>query len=1546
MRTKLLTLLCIILFGGNAFAQYCNPTFSTGTIDGDYIETVLFQSLANYSGASATPFVTYYNTGYTPPALTVGNSYAGTVTSGTYVPISPAVEVFHIWADYNHDFDFLDAGEDIGEAQTTVAGQLVNFTLNVPLNATPGITRVRILTSYNTTLLTSCGAYTYGECEDYDINIIGATSAYCSPITGTSTTGGTSGGDYINQVVLANLNALTGANGVYPYYADYSSFGGSFQTSLTIGNNYNLNITSGTYTPNYFAAWIDYNNDGDFYDLNEKLGEFVTTLASQTLSINFTVPFGTLIGNKRMRVRGNYGNANMDPCASTYAYGETEDYTVTLQNPVTAGYCIPNPITGTAGDDYVNAVILGSINNVNTGSNIGPNYNDYTFLSTNLTQSANYNLTVQSGAYASDYYAVWIDYNHDNDFYDAGEKLGEFQTSTAFTNLNFNFSVPPTATLGSTTMRVRCVFNSPSMDPCTDYTYGETEDYSVNITSGSGPAAYCEANLQGVNCDVIDAIDDVYLLNSTLFNLGTGCNGLTALGYTNWPASGATTTTVLRNQTYVLGVTSTASSIISVWFDWNDDGVFATTEWYQVATASVANTADQISIFVPNTAVLGQIRMRVRSRAAGNLNGPTDPCTQFFSGETEDYTITISNATCLAPTAIFGAQYTAGTSFDFFDFSSNFPTSWNWSFQSGVPATSTLQDPTGIAFSAAGGCYTVALTVSNACGSNTYTRPCYINITQPTACDKLMFSEYIEGSVSNKALELYNAGSTALNLSGYTVETYSNGSTTASYTLNLTGTLASHDVYVIGDASASLTAIISNTDITSNVTFFDGNEAIILKKNGVIIDKIGDIGQNPSVNWIVGSGSTGDYTLVRKSTVDRPNTFWATGVNEWDVYAQNTTTYLGSHNSVCGVGAPPIAAFVGNPLNITVGQSVNFTDLSSNSPAAWNWVFTGGSPNTSTLQNPTGITYFTPGCYQVSLTVSNAFGNDNQTVTCYVNVTAAAVAPVAAFTANTFNITTGQSVNFTDLSTNSPTQWSWQFTGATPATSTLQNPSNITYNTPGCFQVTLTASNAAGSDPQTQTCYINVSNPSAGPLANFSTSNTSICVGSCISFTDASTNNPTAWNWSFPGSTTPSSTQQNPSNICYNSAGTYNVSLTAINGSGNNTLTLNGFITVYAVPVANAGTNQTVCSGASTQLNASGGQNYVWTPATSLSNANVANPIATPSSTTTYTVQVTNGTCSSIASVVVTVTNLSVNAGSDQTICAGETASLNASGGTTYSWSPTIGLTNPNASNPIAFPTSTTTYTVTATTNGCSATDQLTITVATPTISAGADVAICDGQSIQLNVNGGGSYTWSPATGLNNTTISNPTASPTNTTSYTVTGVVAGCLTSDVILVTVNANPIVPTISPSGIEIQSSPASAYQWNFNGFPILGATFQNIFPANAGEYTVTVYNANGCSNTSAVYIVTTVGLNTMTVDNTVTIHPNPAVNNAMLTINAEVNEAAVVLLYNNIGELIAEEKINLTVGSNNKNINLDNLAVGVYTVKVIGNEINAVRVLIKK
>lgn len=167
----------------------------------------------------------------------------------------------------------------------------------------------------------------------------------------------------------------------------------------------------------------------------------------------------------------------------------------------------------------------------------------------------------------------------------------------------------------------------------------------------------------------------------------------------------------------------------------------------------------------------------------------------------------------------------------------------------------------------------------------------------------------------------------------------------------------------------------------------------------------------------------------------------------------------------------PVANFSASNTSITVGQSVNFTDLSTNTPTSWAWTFTGGTPSSSTLQNPS-VTYNTVGTYAVSLTATNSAGSDVETKTSYITVNAAP-APVANFMASSTTINAGQTINFTDFSSNAPSTWSWTFAGGTPASSSSQNPS-VTYNTAGTYTVSLTASNASGSSTETKTGYITV----------------------------------------------------------------------------------------------------------------------------------------------------------------------------------------------------------------------------------------------------------------------------------------------------------------------------------------------------------------------------------------------------------------------------------------------------------------------------------------
>ena len=194
-------------------------------------------------------------------------------------------------------------------------------------------------------------------------------------------------------------------------------------------------------------------------------------------------------------------------------------------------------------------------------------------------------------------------------------------------------------------------------------------------------------------------------------------------------------------------------------------------------------------------------------------------------------------------------------------------------------------------------------------------------------------------------------------------------------------------------------------------------------------------------------------------------------------------------DDACNGAILPIANFTSDTTTITEGQSVQFTDTSTvptgGAPITqWSWTFTGGTPSSSTAQNPS-VVYNTPGQYQVALTVSNADGSNTKTVPNYITVNVIPV--VADFTADDVAPQVGGTVNFTDTSTGTPTQWSWTFEGGTPATSTDQNPS-VVYNTEGDYDVTLVASKTGSSDTELKTDYIGVVPAEvAVPITEFAT---------------------------------------------------------------------------------------------------------------------------------------------------------------------------------------------------------------------------------------------------------------------------------------------------------------------------------------------------------------------------------------------------------------------------------------------------------------------------
>lgn len=170
----------------------------------------------------------------------------------------------------------------------------------------------------------------------------------------------------------------------------------------------------------------------------------------------------------------------------------------------------------------------------------------------------------------------------------------------------------------------------------------------------------------------------------------------------------------------------------------------------------------------------------------------------------------------------------------------------------------------------------------------------------------IYFSEYIEGSSNNKALEIYNSGSSAVNLSGYRVEMYFNGGATASTTINLAGSIAANGVFVLAHSSA-VASILAVADQTNGSSWYNGDDTIVLTSGGTIVDSIGQVGVDPGSQWGTGVASTADNTLRRKSSVTAGDTNASDAFDpaaQWDGFAQDSFDDLGVYNGSGDPGDP------------------------------------------------------------------------------------------------------------------------------------------------------------------------------------------------------------------------------------------------------------------------------------------------------------------------------------------------------------------------------------------------------------------------------------------------------------------------------------------------------------------------------------------------------------------------------------------------------------------------------------------------------------------
>ncbi len=692
-----------------------------------------------------------------------------------------------------------------------------------------------------------------------------------------------------------------------------------------------------------------------------------------------------------------------------------------------------------------------------------------------------------------------------------------------------------------------------------------------------------------------------------------------------------------------------------------------------------------------------------------------------------------------------------------------------------------------------------------------------------------------------------------------------------------------------GHLTTSAISVGPTTGTSYTVIVIDGNSCTNVATQSVTVNPLPDANAGSDVSICAGSNTTLNATGNGNFAWSPSTGLSNTTISNPTADPTTLTNYTVTVTNSCGSSSDEVQITINSTPSVNAGPDATIcsggsTPLVASGSGSYAWSPSAGLSN-STIANP----------------VASPTSTSNYTVT--ITDVCGTASDVVAVNVNTPSVTVSGPVSICSgspatLSASGGGTYAWN-TGLTTSTIVVSPTSSTGY--------TVTITDSFGCTDN-DTLTLNVNSLPAPTI----TGNTLICAGVNTALTASG-----GLSYSWNNGMTASTITVNPT------TGTgYTVSVTDINGCTNTSST---FLNVNPQPVVNAGADATICFGSSTSLNAIGNGTYNWSPSAGLSNTTIANPVANPTTSTDYTVTVTNscgissdvvnvylsalpsavisgnaticlGTADTLVttgggtyqwstgatndsifiipsaatgySVTVTGTNgctnsgvLTVNTSSvnasiigTSVICNGQSSTITASGGTTYLWN--TGSTNALI---VVSPTTGTNYTVTVS-NALGCTDMAIFSVnPTPqpvaTISA-SSTTICNGSSTSLNAGGGTSYLWSPISGLNNTTVANPTANPTALTNYTVVVSIGSCKDTANISITVNPVPTTSlTVSAPVICIGScATLSASGGGFYSWSPGGQTASSIIecPTSFTNYSVTVSNIYGCTKSAATLI----------------------------------------------------------------------------------------------
>lgn len=477
--------------GGTPTPSYCAA--ASTNVSYEWINNVTLGSINNTTTANGgysdfTSIATNLTTG-TNYSISLKPAYSGSTYS----------EFFNVYIDYNNDQDFDDAGELVYSSAGTTTTISGSFT--VPSNATVGATRMRIIMK-DGSISGPCISYTYGEVEDYTVNIV--SPQVCNAPSGLGTSGITT------SAATLSWSAVTGASN---YTVEYKTSAASTWTSAnTASTSYNLSGLASSTTYNWRVTTnCSFGSSTATTGTNfttstpavcnapSGLGTSGITTSAATLSwsavsgaTNYTLQYKTSAASTWTSVNTASTSYTLSGLASSTTYNWrvntncssgssaiTTGANFTTATPST-GYCAANSTN--VSYEYINNVTFGSINNTTTANG---GYSDYTSISASLAQGSTNTISLKpayTGSSYTEYFNVYIDYNNDGDFVDAGELA--YASAGTTTTITGSITIPATATTGATRMRVIMKDGSIS-GPCITYTYGEVEDYTINITASA-----------------------------------------------------------------------------------------------------------------------------------------------------------------------------------------------------------------------------------------------------------------------------------------------------------------------------------------------------------------------------------------------------------------------------------------------------------------------------------------------------------------------------------------------------------------------------------------------------------------------------------------------------------------------------------------------------------------------------------------------------------------------------------------------------------------------------------------------------------------------------------------------------------------------------------------------------------------------------------------------------------------------------------------------------------------------------------------------------